>query len=263
MRPNRILGLFVLICFVFFGFLNVNAEMKPDIISDAIDDNARLTADATESEIGVWGARESSIPWGQGPVNYTAGFTLNNLLPNSGWIQAGLSGHLDPANCAGGTYWGCGTGYKTFFQLYCDADNVLAFGIIWDPGVHQWIGGQALTIMVEGLANGQPVAGYWPLGTIDQGHYHDWYIEWGPDYISFMVDANENLRYVQPMTVNQVSLSFLNGARLPGDFCAGYAIFYDWDMGLGNTLPFSMFTWDTDRMDSTPDFMATMNIEHP
>ncbi len=257
MRKNKFFSLFVLMCFAIFGLSVADAQLKPITSSDTMYENARLITELWEGGMGVWGDRESDIPWGQGPVNYTAGFSLDRWLPNVGWIQAGVVGWLDPATCAGGTSWGCGTGYKTFFQIYCDANNVLAFGIIWDPGVHQMIGGQGLTVMIEGLANGQPVAGYWPLGSIDQGGYHDFYLEWGPTYIKFMVDAQESLVYTQPMTVNQVSLSCLNAARLKGDFCAGYFHLWDWSMGLGAELNFIDLTWDTPRMDSTADILGS------
>lgn len=207
-----------------------------------------------DSYISVVGERQSNTAWGLGPVNYTAGWTAQDLFPDTGWMQLGILGlQSDESGC---TDFGCGSGYKAFFQMYCDADNVLAFGIIYDPGVALMIGGRELTIMIEGLANGQPVAGYWPLGSIDQGDYHDFYVEWGPSYVKFMVDAQQSLVYQTPMTVDQVSFSFLGAARLPGDMIHASFAIYDWSLDLGDLMLIG-FTWDTSRLDSTPDFITS------
>ncbi len=237
MRKSGILFVTVaLLCLTIVWTPNVNAQLLPYMYED--------------SYISVFGQRQSSTAWGLGPVNYTAGWTAQDFFPDTGWMQLGIWGMIKAES--GCTNYGCGTGYKTFFQLYCDADNVLAFGIIYDPGVAQMVGGEGLTIMIEGLADGQPVAGYWPLGSIDQGDYHDFYIEWGPTYIKFMVDAQETLIYLQPMTVNQVSFSFLGAARLPEDEVYTTFSLFDWSQNLGD-LTLVGFTWDTFRLDSMPD----------
>ncbi len=199
--------------------------------------NAELTVSQWLHGIYVQGVRGSAGAWGTGAFNYVAGATMTSLLPTEGWLQAGLNG-------VNGESFGSGTGYKFIFQFYNDANNVIALGIIKDPGAAPWGG---LTLMVEGLGNGQPVGGYWPQNHdgFDTDHYYTIFISWNATSITFRIDEHPALTYPINLSAGP-SFSVMGCARMPGDAVDGVLELYDWSfLQTGGTNPsYTMWTAD-------------------
>lgn len=210
--------------------------------------NAELTASQSLHGIAVSGVRSSAGAWGTGAWNYAAGATMTTLLPttNEGWLQAGIN------SPDGDSTFGSGTGYKLIFQFYQDANNVLAFGIIKDPGAAPWGG---VTVMVEGLANGQPVGGYWPQGHMgfSDGGYYSIFISWSTTQISFSID--DLLVGIYNMDLTSPSFSVMGCARMPGDMVHGVLEIYSWSFlktGLMDPPAYQMWTADNATGTITP-----------
>lgn len=161
-------------------------------------------------EVHVSGARASSGTWGLGPVNYQAGATTERLLSGSGTLAFDLL-----AEGSGGSY-GSGSGYKAYVQLWNDTNDVIAIGLIHDPGVAP----NGYTVMVEGAANGTPIGGYWgsnqPRIT---GSAHHFDINWTQSSISIVIDGLQQygMTFGNGINLSAPSISFLGGARNQGD----------------------------------------------
>src|SRR5262249_54401347 len=107
----------------------------------------------------VSGVRRSAYFWGQGPVNYAAGVTAYTWMKSPGTLDVDLV-----AMAPGGKY-GAGTGFKSFIQLWNDANNYIAVGLIHDPWACPRCGPGQVTLMIEGHASVGgffgPIGGYW------------------------------------------------------------------------------------------------------
>lgn len=182
------------------------------LTANSWDDAGGLAAAVSPAydRLDVAGARVSQVAWGQGPLNYMAGATANSLFPGNGELTVDLIGIG-----AGGVF-GAGTGYKAWVQFYNDPQNVIAMGVIQDPGLSP----NGITVMVEGLAHGQPVGGYWMPGSspdISANTAANITVQWTPTQISWTIDRLEAYRMTYPIQMNNPSISFLGAARMPGD----------------------------------------------
>lgn len=161
-------------------------------------------------DVTVSGVRASSGAWGLGPVNYQTGATTDRLMPGSGSLSFDLL-----ATGSGGSY-GSGTGYKAYVQLWNDLDDVVAIGLIHDPGASP----TGYTVMVEGAAGGTPIGGYWGsnMPRID-GSAHHFTIQWTPNSISILVDSLQQyqMTFGNGIDLSHPSISFLGAAREQGD----------------------------------------------
>lgn len=171
-------------------------------------DGLSASIDSMGNRIAVNGTRASWTAWGQGAVNYITGATRNTLLPSEG----SLTFNIVATGADGG--FGGGTGYKLFVQFWNDAENYIALGIIHDPAVAP----QGVTVMVEGAAYNQPVGGYWTSGMpVLAGAVHQISVVWDSTGLSWVIDGLEDYRMPYSIRMDHASLSFLGGARLPGD----------------------------------------------
>ncbi len=181
------------------------------LTANSWDDAGGLTAavSAANDRMTVTGTRISQVGWGQGALNYMAGATANSLFSGSGELS------VDVIGIGAGSALGTGTGYKMWVQFYNDPQNVIAMGVIHDPGVSP----NGITVMVEGLANGQPIGGYWMPGSSPAltGTAANFAVSWTPTQISWTIDRLEAYRMTYPITMNNPSISFLAAARMPGD----------------------------------------------
>lgn len=161
-------------------------------------------------EIAISGTRASSGAWGTGAVNYQAGATTERLMPGSGTLNFDLIG-----TGAGGAY-GSGTGYKAFVQLWNDADDLIAIGLIHDPGASP----TGYTVMVEGAAQGAPIGGYWGSNMPKiEGSAHHFAIQWTSNSINIVIDGLQQyqMSFGNGIDLSRPSISFLGGAREQGD----------------------------------------------
>jgi hypothetical protein len=165
----------------------------------------------------VSGTRRSPIPWGQGPVNYVAGATVYAYAPSPGTLDVDLL-----ANGPGGTY-GSGTGFKAFVQFWNDPQNYIAIGLIHDSWACPLCGPGQVTLMIEGnstVGQSGPVGGYWNNVVITGGAHH-FHFEWSANQLSVTMDDPTRSPNPQPLAyairMNAPSISFMGGARLPGD----------------------------------------------
>ena len=207
--------------------------------------NAELAAAPWLHGITVQGVRASAGAWGTGAFNYVAGATMNSLLPTDGWLNGSFHAADD------GTF-GAGTGYKYIFQFYGDANNIIAMGIIKDPGAAPWGG---LTLMVEGLGHGQAIGGYWPQnneGFSDDGTYYEVTISWTATSISFQLNQHTVLTYPIDLSAGP-SFSIMGCARMPGDTLYGGIELFEWRTGAGiahsDTKTYT--TWTSDNASGT------------
>src|SRR5262249_1019418 len=90
----------------------------------------------------VSGGRQRTYFWGQGPVNYAAGVTAYTWMKSPGTLDVDLV-----AMAPGGKY-GAGTGFKSFIQLWNDANNYIAVGLIHDPWACPRCGPGQVTLMI-------------------------------------------------------------------------------------------------------------------
>lgn len=158
-------------------------------------------------EIDISGTRTNIGDWGQTPVNFMAGATLNRLL--------GASGNLSLDMIANGSAYGSGTGYKTFVQLWNDPNNYIAVGLISDPGL---TGPGKYTLMVEGASNGKPIGGYWGHNMPQLfGTAHNFEIQWHNNQIGIVLDGLTQYSMTYDMALTNPSISFLGAGRMAGD----------------------------------------------
>jgi len=164
-------------------------------------------------DVSVSGTRASSGAWGTGSVNYQAGATTDRLMPGSGTLDFDLI-----ATGAGGTF-GSGTGYKAYVQFWNAPNDVIAIGLIHDPGASP----NGYTVMVEGSAGGTPIGGYWGsnMPKID-GAAHHFTVHWTSSAINIVIDnlSQYQMTYGNGIDLSHPSVSFLGAAREHGDTVA-------------------------------------------
>ncbi|MDR0886290.1 MAG: hypothetical protein LBN22_08055 [Clostridiales Family XIII bacterium] len=164
-------------------------------------------------KVHAWGSRSTQGMWGTSGVNYQAGATTVYTGNKSGYVSYRMNATYGANDLAvnSGTY-GSGSGYKGFIQLWNDSQNVIAIGFIHDPGVSP----TGYTIMVEGMANGKPVGGYWPSNAI-HGNGHTFEVWWNGNTVTVQIDGLASTRLSYPVKSNHPSISFLGAARNTGD----------------------------------------------
>jgi hypothetical protein len=165
----------------------------------------------------VSGVRRSGIPWGMGPVNYVAGSTVYTWGRSPGTLDVDLV-----ALGAGGTY-GSGTGFKAFAQFWNDSQNYIAIGLISDPYACPLCGPNQVTLMIEGhstVGTVGPIGGYWS-NVVITGNAHHFRFQWTATTLSVTMDNPQFSPNPQPLVynirMNAPSISFMGGARMPGD----------------------------------------------
>jgi hypothetical protein len=179
------------------------------------DPGLSVQTSSGSSSVHTWGRRANVGAWGTGPVNYQAGATRNQRQGGSGSVSFTMSGSYCPGGLCS---YGSGSGYKGLVQLWNDANNYIAFGLIHDPGVSP----TGTTIMVEGSGSlgrslAIPVGGYWSNNAI-AGAQHTITATWNQSGISFMLDNAITLG-AYPVVMDHPSISFLAAARDRGDIC--------------------------------------------
>ncbi|MBY6266412.1 hypothetical protein EI613_31610 (plasmid) [Azospirillum sp. 412522] len=163
-------------------------------------------------DVSVSGVRSSSGAWGLGPVNYQAGATTDRLMPSSGTLD------FDLIATGSGAY-GSGSGYKAYVQLWNDYDDVVAIGLIHDPGASP----NGYTVMVEGAAGGTPIGGYWGSNMPRiEGAAHHFTLQWTQNTINVLVDNLQQyqMTFGNGIDLSHPSISFLGAAREHGDTIA-------------------------------------------
>lgn len=203
---------FISIAFVYLFSLaaiqaSTLAEQTP-LSTYSWDPGLYATAGRYNSDVHAWGQRKTSGAWGTGAVNYQSGSTTSYLGSSSGILNVVLNGTYCPS---GACSYGSGSGYKGLVQFWNDPLNYVAFGLIHDPGVSP----KGTTLMIEGAANGKPVGGYWPGGSIS-GTSHLFTLSWSTSGISLAIDGQVNLG-PYPVSATNPSISFLAAGRNTGD----------------------------------------------
>lgn len=165
----------------------------------------------------VSGIRRSSIPWGQGPVNYVAGVTAYDWMKSPGTLD------VDLIAMAAGGHFGGGSGFKAFVQFWNDPQNYIAIGLIHDPYACPLCGPSQVTLMIEGnstLGSSGPIGGYWN-NVVLTGNAHHFKFRWDAQTLSITMDNPSSSPNPQPLVyairMNAPSISFMGGARMPGD----------------------------------------------
>lgn len=127
--------------------------------------------------------------------------------------------------------------------------------ILMGVGFFVYVTGNIIQFLVEGLANGQPVGGYWPQGHngFSGGGYNSVFISWSTTQISFSID--DMLVGIYNMTLTSPSFSVMGCARMPGDTLQGILEIYDWSFlhtGLVDPPTYQMWTADNATGTITP-----------
>ncbi|MQA30639.1 MAG: hypothetical protein GEU82_12520 [Luteitalea sp.] len=201
--------------------LAVVTELVPWSLDSGGLSGGGLTATATLSmeRVRISGRRRSQTPWGLGAVNYVAGATVYAYGRSPGTLDVDLI-PAGPNN----TY-GSGSGFKSYVQFWNDPANYVAIGLIYDPAASPMCaaGGRGVTLMIEGsssLVSPGPIGGYWNNVCLS-GAGHHFKFQWTANTISVTLDDPDNSPNPQPLvypiTMNAPSITFMGGARLPGD----------------------------------------------
>lgn len=205
------ISVFVVVFVLITGFIGFKVLVSADqtaLSPHSWDPGLFATVNRYNDGAHAWGRRTTSGAWGTSGVNYQSGATISYTAGSSGSLDVVMSGTYCPNNVCS---YGAGTGYKGLVQFWNDSNNYIAFGLIHDPGVSP----NGMTIMVEGAANGKPVGGYWPGGSIT-GASHHLTFNWTATGISMTIDNQVTLG-AYPVTESHPSVSFLAAGRNTGD----------------------------------------------